>query len=88
MRTEPVVVEWWDAHGATDGWTARDDIDTARRVIRTAGYLIAKDRSHLTVAQSIDDATDHVDHVLKIPRPVVLRVRRLDARTYLWPRWR
>lgn len=77
MNARPVLVEWWDAHAATSAWTPRDEVDTERRVIRTVGFLIGRDRDHLMVAQSLDDATEHVDQVLKIPRPVVLRWRRL-----------
>lgn len=83
---KPVLVEWWDAHSATDQWCPVDDIDTERRVIRTLGWLIRRDRDHLFVAQSWDKETGCVDAVLKIPRPNVMSCRPPGPRTW-WGRF-
>lgn len=70
-----VVVEWYDAHQGTEGWTAMGDVDTNARLIVTCGFLWTEDdgakEDHVTVVQSQDRAYEMVDNVLHIPVAMV-----------------
>jgi hypothetical protein len=75
---ELVEVEWSDAitHGA---WDSRDaHIKAARtRPLRTVGYLVQKNRTSVTVAQSMSSVTQHIADTMTIPRGEVRKIRHL-----------
>lgn len=74
-----VHVVWWDAHGATSGWTHHGDIDPAPAEIQTVGWLLPKVKpGHLTVVQSIDPH-GNVDNATAIPVAMVRRLSSLTA---------
>lgn len=67
-----VIVEWADAHQATESWTAIEDLeDYGDRMIFTVGYLLPVDdggkEGHVTVFQSFDPQENMVDNVLHVP---------------------
>ncbi len=76
-----VLVEWADAHQATDSWTSIEDLDDdGERMIHTVGFLLPVDEggkdAHVTIAQSLDLAQEMVDNVLHIP---VAMIRKMCA---------
>jgi len=49
-----VLIIWLDAHAASDGWTAADDMDKEPCRVSTLGWLIPEAKEgYVTVAQSI-----------------------------------
>lgn len=75
-----VIVEWADAHQATDSWTAIEDLDDeGERVIHTVGFLLPVDEGgkdqHVTIFQSLDEEQEMVDNVLHIPVGMVKSMR-------------
>jgi hypothetical protein len=74
-----VEVKWTDAHGDAASWTPISDLTSDHRQIRTTGYLLpgGTKQGHLSVAQSWDKRTGHVDSVIHIPIACVQTVRRL-----------
>lgn len=75
-----VIVEWADAHQATDSWTAIDDLDDdGERLIQTVGFVLPVDEggkdNHVTIFQSFDEEQDMVDNVLHIPVGMVKSMR-------------
>ena len=74
--TEPILVEWVDAHADAHGWTDPSDLDTQPRVITTVGIVLRNVKpNHLTIAQSVDG--ELVDSVISIPTACIKRVSRL-----------
>lgn len=79
-----VVVEWADAHQATDSWTAIDDLDDdGDRTIVTVGFLLPVDEggksNHVTIFQSFDEEQEMVDNVLHIPTGMVKSMRAVSV---------
>jgi hypothetical protein len=51
-----VRVIWHDAHLASDGWCAPDDVSECACVVETVGWLVPDGKAdHVTVAQSVAD---------------------------------
>ena len=79
-----VLVEWADAHQATDSWTYVDDLDDeGDRIIQTIGFLLPVDEggkeNHVTLFQSFDEEQDMVDNVLHIPVGMVKSMRAVSC---------
>ena len=62
-----VAIEWGDAHGGSEGWVSPADIEHKPREVRSVGYLIKRDETRFTIAQSHDTDADHIDNTLFIP---------------------
>lgn len=78
-----VEVHWLDAFSdAVDNWRQRADLDADERVIVTTGWLLPNViAGYVSVAQSVDSATDTVCHVLHIPSASVLSTRKLEVQS-------
>lgn len=75
MERTKVLVTWLDAHAASDGWCAVDDLDASPCQVETLGWLIPDaNAGHVTVAQSIAD-DDDLYHVFCVPVGMVVSVR-------------
>lgn len=77
MKRNLLIVQWADAHGATDSWTAIADLEIDGEVIIfSTGFHLPDGEGgragHVTLAQSVDE--DHVDNVLNIPVDMVRKV--------------
>lgn len=77
VKRTVTLVEWADAHGATDSWTPISDLETdGEVVIFSVGFLLPVEEGgrnlHVTLVQSFDD--DHVDNVLNIPVGMVRKI--------------
>jgi hypothetical protein len=75
-----VFIEWADAHQATDGWTAIEDLeDDGERIIHTVGFLLPVDEGgkedHVTIVQSFDVEQEMVDNVLHVPSSMVRKMK-------------
>lgn len=81
---QPVVVSWRDAHQGEGYWHALDDVDDEPHVIETCGWLIPTGSGgktdHVTVAQNVDP-NEMVDHVIYIPKEMVVSVVFLERFT-------
>ena len=74
--TWPLVeVVYHDAHAATSGWTAVENIDPNPAVIRLAGWRLPDTvkPGHVSIAQEIDEH-GNVDNVVCVPNAMVQSV--------------
>ena len=81
-RFKRVEVEWVDSV-TFGGWRSVESYreHTKPETIRTAGYLLSKTRTHLTIIQSFDvDSEGNITDAITIPRSVVRNL------TYLEPK--
>ena len=63
-----VALCWADAHGGyLGGWIAPADIEHKSRDVRSIGYLVKRDETGFTIAQSHDTDADHIDNTLFVP---------------------
>jgi len=75
-----VHVRWVDAYGDADQWTSRADLDTDDRIIDTIGILVDTNRSwYVTLALSVDTATDSFDCVIHIPHRCIIKWTEVDG---------
>ena len=56
MKKLSIIEVWWRDSAASGGWKTREAYQTVEpSECRTAGYLLKKTRTHITVVQSQDD---------------------------------
>lgn len=76
MKRRPVAVRWHDAAHIQPGeWCTALPDDTAV-LVTTVGVLVRKSKTHLVVAQSVDDS-GNLTGVFSIPRTNVVQMWRL-----------
>lgn len=74
-RATVVLVEWLDAHAASDGWCYGGELEAEGCLVRTIGFLLPDAKpDHVSVAQSIAD-DDDLYHVFCIPVGMVRSMR-------------
>lgn len=79
-----VRVTWIDAHAVTVTWHPVDELDDEPCVVQSVGFLLPDVKTdHVTLAQSLIEANDEVDHVLSIPVGMVRRLEKLLPSTVL-----
>lgn len=80
MKYKLVVVEWVDSVQPVPSWRAVDDIEPGEHVkVLTAGWLIHKTKSSLTIAQQLGDGPPlQASGVVVIPRVSVVKVYPVD----------
>lgn len=72
-----VLIVWHDAHSGSESWVNIKDLDTLPAEVQSVGFLLAEadggKPDHLTIYQSRNE--DAVDHVLHIPRQMVVSLK-------------
>lgn len=68
----------FDDSSSSQGWRDKDRVYCGATRCRTVGYLLKETKRTITVVQSIADEND-VDHVWRVPRGAILRMRRLGT---------
>lgn len=73
-----IEVEWRDSH-SHQGWDTTEGHRGNASVgpMRSIGYVLAKDRHIIQLAQSMSAITGHVADTITIPRENVIRMRRI-----------
>ena len=72
-----VLVTWHDAHSGSESWTYIKDIDLSPCEVSSVGFLLTEEDggkpNHVTIYQSRQD--DAVDHILNIPKGMVVSIK-------------
>lgn len=75
QKATVVLVEWLDAHAASDGWCDTEELGPEGCLVRTVGFLLPDAKpDHVSVAQSLAEDED-LYHVFCIPVGMVRSMR-------------
>jgi len=77
-KHKAIYLEWDDARGR-NGWFSNDEILNGPFTIKTIGYLVKEDRTHITVTTSISKSDYKVDP-LTIPKSTILKRRNIKIK--------
>lgn len=77
---ELVLVVWRDAHADRSGsWLDLEDIDDEPYIVHSAGFLLRDvKKNHVSIAQSLGADDGVVDHVLHVPKEMVIAVTSIE----------
>jgi len=73
-----VKVEWFDAC-SQEGQISIDEIDTAKYVIETCGFLAQKTKKYISLAQGYKKDWEQFRQLIHIPMVNVLKITEMKA---------
>lgn len=72
------VVTWTDAYSSYDSdWSEVEEFELKPLLIISAGQIVKKSESYITLAQTVDTASGRVSSLMSIPLGMIAKVQRV-----------